>query len=134
MKEHIGDKKAAYHLNEYVILEDEDGTYEYVSWDPDKKTGKLSWIRGIAVMLEDILCMTSITSDGDEEAFETEFELKIELEQLPKWDKTKYYGIVLQDANAGRFKYSEKGAIVQKDGEDYKALQETFKTQGITLL
>ena len=134
MKKLIDEKKAAYHLQEHLILENEDGTFEYMSWHMDPKTGKLSWIQGKAAMMNDALFLEGITSEGDEKAIETEMELKYELNQLPKWDNTKYYGVIVDGISAGRMQYSETGAPVQKNEEDYQELKNMLREHGVSLL
>jgi hypothetical protein len=97
-----GDKHV-YHMREYAIVENDNGTYEYVAWD--SKGGKLSWIRGEARILEDVLALTRITSEGEEETLKTIKEVRKELKKLPDWwGKTKYYCVVLGQFAAPGFR------------------------------
>jgi len=134
MKELLSNSKHAYHLSEYLILENEDGAYEYMTWQPDEKTKKLSWIRGEAEILGDVLGLTRITSEGVEESMETPLEVNYEFDQLPKWDKTKYYCVIMLGQNAGILCYSETGSRVDENGEDYKTAGDILKEQGVVLL
>ena len=56
--------------------------------------------------------MTSITSEGEEETIETQLELKYELNQLPNWEKTKYYGVIVGEQYGGQVNYCETGIPV----------------------
>jgi len=127
----LADKDRAYHLQEYAIWQNEDGDYQYRAWD--SKDEKLSWITGPARIVEDILCLMSITSEGQEESIETEFELKVELHQLPKWDKTKYYCVVVGDQRAALIKYCDTGKFVQIDQDDYHAARQMLEKGGLVL-
>ncbi|MBE9581769.1 MAG: hypothetical protein IMF18_09135 [Proteobacteria bacterium] len=129
MTDFLAHKEHAYHLQEHAILENEDGTYEYMAWDT--KGEKLSWIRGQAKILGDVLGLTSITSQGEEETIETQLELKYELSQLPEWDKTKYYCVITQESLGGLLKYCGTGKFVMKGEQEYKAVQEKLKTYGV---
>jgi hypothetical protein len=129
MKELLADKKHVYHLYEYAIMENEDGTYEYLAWD--SKSGNLSWIRGEAKILGDVLALTSITSDGEEQTLKTTEEVQKELERFPEWgDKTKFYCVILGQ-NASLVHYCETGEPLKQGTEDYKTLQQTFKNHGV---
>jgi hypothetical protein len=134
MKKLLADKEHVYHLHEYAILENDDGTYEYIAWDANREGGNLSWIRGNANILEDILCLRNITSEGKEETVETPLEVKEELHQLPKWDKTEYYGVIIADSSAGRMKYCETGRPVKRDKEEYQTIKTTLIRYGVELL
>jgi hypothetical protein len=127
----LADEKAAYHLQEHAIVENEDGTYEYVSWD--LKGDKLFWIRGGAIILEDVLGLTSITSEGEEKGIETQLELKYELGQLPVWDKTKYHCVITGAQYGSLLKYCDTGDLVKKEEQDYKMIQKKLAAQGVTL-
>ncbi|MBW1856475.1 MAG: hypothetical protein JRD47_03800 [Deltaproteobacteria bacterium] len=127
------DRQNTYHLQNYAILENEDNTYEYVGWDPDKKTKEFSWIRGKAAVLDDILCFGSITSDGKEEAIETQLELDYELQKFPKWDKTKYFCVVLGGSDASLLKFCDTGDFAKKGTEEYKTAQESLKKYRVNL-
>ena len=129
MTDFLADKERAYHLQEHAILENEDGTYEYMAWDT--KGEKLSWIRGQAKILGDVLGLTSITSEGEEETIETQLELKYELNQLPEWDKTTYYCVITQASLGGLLKYCGTGKFVMKGEQEHKAVQEKLKTYGV---
>ena len=53
MRRLLPDEKTLYRLQDYAIIEVEDEKYEYVAWEPGKKTPNvLSWIRGPAVVVE----------------------------------------------------------------------------------
>lgn len=129
----VADEGPVYHLQEYAILENKDGGYEYIAWDVDKKSGKLNWLRGPAVVLEDTLCLAGITSDGEEKTLETRLEIKVELEQLPEWDKTKFFCVVLNGGIASLLKYSGSGNFAKKGSQEYKMVLEILKKHGITL-
>ncbi len=134
MSKLLPDREHVYHLHEYAILENDDETYEYMAWETDKKSDKLKWIRGKATTLENILCLRSITSEGEEEAAKTSEELSKELETLPKWDKTKYYGVIVNQEYAARFNYCKTGRPVQKDAEDYQTIKDRLLKHGVILL
>lgn len=131
MRKLFADKEHVYHLQGHAILESEDGTHEYVAWD--SKDDKLSWIRGKAVIVEDVLCLTSITSEGEEESVETPLELEYELNQLPKWDETKYYCVVVGGGQAALMKYCETGELLDAGKDEYNAMQAMLKKHGVTL-
>lgn len=132
MNELFDNEGPVYHLHGYAIFENQDGTYEYIAWE--EKDGKLSWIRGDANVLEDVLVLRSITSEGEETSMETLLELKYELGQLSSWDKTKYYGVVVDNKYAARMMYSETGEMVQKTGEDYELMKEILGKYNVELL
>ena len=125
----LADKERAYHLQEYAIWQNEDGTYQYKAWD--SKDEKLSWITGAARIVEDVLCVMSITSEGEEEGIETEFELKVELHQLPKWDKTKYYCVVVAEQEAALIKYCDSGKSLEIGEDDYNAAKGMLLKHGL---
>jgi hypothetical protein len=127
----LADEKAAYHLQEHAIVENEDGTYEYVSWD--LKGDKLFWIRGGAIILEDVLGLTSITSEGEEEDIETQLELKYELSQLPTWHKTKYYCVITGAQYGTLLKYCDTGDFVKKEEQDYEMIRKKLAAHRVTL-
>ena len=133
MIETLHDKQTTYYLQNYAILKNEDNTYEYVCWDPDRKTGDFSWIRGNAAVLEDILCFGSIISDGKEETVETRLELDYELQKFPKWDKTKFFCVVLGGSQASLLKFCDTGDFAKKGTEEYKTAQETLKKHKVNL-
>jgi hypothetical protein len=120
MIELLADEKKVYHLYDHAIVENENGTYEYVAWD--SKSEKLSWIRGEARILGDVLSLTSITAEGEEKSIETSLELRYELQQLPKWDKTKYYCVVIQQYG-GLLKYCDTGEFVMKGKQEYEMIK-----------
>jgi len=129
----LADEGPLYHLQEYAILENKDGNHEYIAWDIDKKTGKLNWLRGPAVVLEDTLCLSGITSDGEEKNFETILEVKVELEQLPEWDKTRFFCVVLRGGMASLLKYCGTGNFAKKGSQEYKTVQNMLSKHGVTL-
>jgi len=128
----LADEKIVYHLHEHAIIDNEDGTYEYVSWD--LKGDKLSWIRGGAIILEDVLGLTSITSEGEEEDIDTQLELKYELGQLPNWKKTKYYCVITGAQYASLLKYCAAGDFVEKGEQDYEMIRKKLASHGVTLV
>ena len=75
----------------------------------------------------------SITSEGQEESVETKFELKVELHQLPKWDKTKYYCVVIGDQEAALIKYCNTGKSLEIGQDDYNATREMLRKHGLVL-
>ena len=127
----LADEKSVYHLQEHAIIEKEDGTYEYVSWD--SKDDKLSWIRGKAIIMEDVLGLTSITSEGEEKDMDTQLELKYELNQLPAWDKTKYYCVIAGAQFGSLLKCCDTGDFVKKGEEEYKTIQDRLAPHGVKL-
>ncbi len=131
MKELLADAKHVYHLREYAVLENEDGTYAYVAWDD--KSGKLSWIRGEARILDDVLAMTSITDEGEEEQLETLKDVRNELKKLPDWhDKTKYYCAIV-GGSASLVQYCPSGKPLKHDSDDQKTVQEMLRKHGVML-
>jgi hypothetical protein len=136
MKELIPNPEKAYHLQQYAIMENEDGAYEYVGWDVDsglKKTEQLSWLKGRAAIVADILCLGSITSEGKEEEVETKLELDFQLRKLPRWDKSKYYCVVLGGRQASLLKSADTGDLIDSDAPEYAEAQEKLKQSGIEL-
>jgi hypothetical protein len=131
MRKLFADKDFIYHLQEHAILENEDGTYEYVAWDT--KGEKLSWIQGQAIVIEDVLCLISLTSEGEEESIETPLELEYELNQLPKWDKTKYYCVVVGGQQAALLKYCETGEPLDEGENEYSVVKELLHKHGVRL-
>jgi hypothetical protein len=127
----LADKEHVCHLQEYAVLENEDGTYEYVTWDV--KGEKLSWIRGQANILEDVFCLRNITSEGEEETMESPLEVKYELNQLPKWNKTKYYCVVIGEQQAALIKHCDTGELLDPDSKEYSAVKKMFEKFGVTL-
>jgi hypothetical protein len=134
MEKFFAEEGTVYRLQEYAILEKGDGVFEYKAWPKTPRSDKLTWIRGFAVPVEDYLCLTSIQTEGDEEDIETELELKVELEQLPEWDKTKFFCVVVAGIEASLLKYCGTGNLVKKGSEEYKIAQEKLKEQGLKLL
>jgi hypothetical protein len=126
----LGDKGPVYHLQEYAVSGCEDGTYEYVAWDA--RGDKLSWIRGEARIVGGVLCLSNITSEGEEQSMETLFEVKCELHQLPKWDKTKYYCVVVGE-QAALIKDCDTGELLEHDGEAFRMARKMLKEHGVTL-
>jgi hypothetical protein len=132
MRKLLIDKENVFQLGEHAVWENEDGSYDYMTWDT--KPEKLSWISGKAVILEEVLCLTVIASEGEEESFQSPQEIEFELNKLPKWDKTKYYCVVIGMTEATLIKYSKTGTLLESEGEDFKAAQEILHKNGVTLL
>jgi len=132
MRELLAREKTVYHLQEYAIVENKDGTYDYVAWD--SKSDKLSWIRGEAKILGDVLGLTSIMSEGKEDSIETLLEIKYELSQLPNWDKTKYYCVITLERHGGLVKYCDTGEFVKEGEHEYKTVQAELAVHGIAIL
>jgi hypothetical protein len=131
MRRLLPDDKQLYHLRDYAIVKNEDGTYEYVAWNIGGQT--LSWIRGEAKVLGDVLALTSIQSEGTEEAFKTMKEVRKELKKLPDWwGRTKYYCVVL-DQFASMVKYCTTGQSLEEEGEEFKAVQAKLRDHGVVL-
>jgi len=122
-----------YQLQEYAILKNKEGNYEYVAWNYDQKKDAFYWLRGPVLILEDTLCLTGISAEGSEEIIENEFELKIELAQLPRWAKTTYYCALIGGNMASLLKSCDNGEFVDEESEEYKTVQEIFKKHNITL-
>lgn len=136
MKSLIPDPAHAYHLQQYAILEGDDGTFEYVGWDIDSKLRKseqVSWIKGNAAVVEDILCLGSITEEGEEKEIESALELDYELQKLRKWDKSKYYCVVLGGKQASLLKQTDTGDLVDQDSPEFQTAQKTLEKSGINL-
>jgi len=131
MLKQLAAETTIYHLHEHAIIENEDGTYEYVSWD--FKDDKPSWIRGGAIILEGVLGLVSIASEGKEEEIDTDLELKYELGQLPVWDKTKYYCVITGAEYGSLLKYCDTGAFVKKGDKEYKIIQDRLAAHRVTL-
>ncbi len=132
MKKLFADKKNVYRLREYAILEDEKRTYEYVAWDD--KSGKLSWIRGEAALAGDVLALTRIISEGEEETLKTMKEVRKELKKLPDWggDKSKFYCAVV-GPNACLLSDCVTGKTLKPDSEEFKSAQGTLREHGVIL-
>lgn len=131
MRKLLAGEKSAYHLQDYAILENKDGAYDYMAWDFE--TEKPSRIRGEAIILGEVLGLTSITSEGQEESIETLLELKYELHQLPAWDKTKYYCVITQPRYGSLLKYCDTGNFVMKGSQEYEMVQEKLAAHGVTI-
>ena len=131
MRKLLAHKARVYHLQDYAIWHNEDGTYQYKAWDA--KGEKLSWISGQARIIEDDFCLMSITFEGQEESIETEFELKVELHGLPKWDKTKYYCVVVRVQQAALIKYCNIGKSLEIGQGDNNAAREMLQKHGLVL-
>jgi hypothetical protein len=127
----LADQEHVCNLQEYAILENDDGTYEYVTWDA--RGEKLSWIRGQAAILEDVLCLRNITSEGKEERLDSPLEVKYELNQLPKWNKTKYYCVVIGEKQAALVKQCDTGELLDPDSKEYCAVRKMFEKFGVAL-
>jgi hypothetical protein len=83
--------------------------------------------------LEDVLGLTSITSEGEEEDIETQLELKYELSQLPDWDKTKYYCVITEAKYGSLLKYCDTGDSVKQGDQEYRIIQDRLAVHGVTL-
>jgi hypothetical protein len=132
MRKLLVDKDNVFQLGEHAVWENEDGSYDYMTWDT--KPEKLSWISGKAVILEEVLCLTIIASEGEEETFQSRQDLEFELNKLPKWDKTKYYCVVIGGTRATLIKYSETGTPLKSEEEDFKAAKQMLEKHGVMLL
>jgi hypothetical protein len=133
MLDKLTEAMSVYHLQEYAILENDGGILEYVTWEINKSNKKLSWIKGQAIILNNILCITGITSEGEEESVRTEQEVDNQLDEFQKWDKTKYYCVVLSSGQASLPRYCSTGQYVKKGTEEYSALQQMFGEKGVSL-
>jgi hypothetical protein len=129
----LAEEGPVYHMQEYAIVKKKDGNYEYVAWNMDKKKGRFCWLRGPVLILEDTLCLTGISSEGDEQTVENDFELQIELAQFSKWEKTKYYCALVGGNMASLLKSCHDGKFIDEDSQEYKTVQEMFKKHDITL-
>lgn len=131
MRKLLPEKEKVFHLHEYAIWKEEDPFYGYMSWDA--KDDKLTWVSGRGMILEDVLCLTSIASSGEEETFKTKLDVEFELNQLPKWDQTKYYCIILGGELAVLPQYCETGEPVKTGEEDYDTVREMLRQHRATL-
>jgi hypothetical protein len=133
MKKRFANKKSAFRLQDYAILENNDGTLEYMQWETDKKTGKLSWIRGNAMILGDVLALTSITEEAEEQTFKTEKDVRKALKKLPDWwDKTTYYCVLL-GGQACLTHYCVSGKTVEENSEAFGKLKTVLLEHGVVL-
>jgi hypothetical protein len=132
MRKLLPGKEKVFHLHEYAVWEGEDEFYGYMAWDT--KAEKISWISGKAIIVGDVFCLTLVTSEGDEEDLQSPQDLASELSKLPKWDKTKYYCVIVGGTRATLIKYCETGEPLKAGEEDLKATEEMLKKNGITLL
>jgi len=130
MRRLLPDQETVYRLQQYAIIPQEDGKLEYVAWEPNRKTGELSWIKGPAVIVEDTLCLASITSEGKEENMDSVLELKYELQQLPEFDKAKYFCVVVQ-GQACLLKYCGTGNPLKQGSQEFKMTQEMLQKHGL---
>jgi len=124
-------KKNVFHLHEYAVWEGEDEFYGYMTWDD--KGEMLTYATGKAMIIEDVLCLASIASGGDETNFKTKPEVESELNQFPKWDKTKYYCAIIAGEFAALPQYCETGKPLKKGEEEYNALKEMLEKHGAAL-
>jgi hypothetical protein len=131
MRRLLPDKGKVFHLHEHAIWESEDGTYEYMSWD--EKDDTLSWINGKAFIIGDVLCLAPILSDGEEEIFNSKLDVEFELNQRPKWDKTKYYCVIIVAQIAAMLQYCDTGEAVELGGDDYNTVKEMLREAGADL-
>jgi hypothetical protein len=123
MLKSLRDKKDVFHLQEHAVWRREDGIYEYMSWDTRRE--KLTWISGIALVVEDILCLTVPQSEGEEESVPSRLDLEFELSKLPKWDKTKYYCVlVIGGRQAALVQRCENGQPLKAGEEDFNKVKE----------
>ena len=132
MRKLLPEKRKVFHVQEHAVWENEDGTYEYMTWDTKPK--KLSWISGRAVILEDVLCLTIVASEGEEKTFQSWQDIEFELNKLPKWDKTKYYCVVIGGTQATLIKHCETGTPLKGEEEDFRAAALMLEKHGVELL
>jgi hypothetical protein len=132
MRKLLVDKDNVFQLQEHAVWQNEDGSNDYMAWDT--KPDKLSWFRGKAVIIEDVLCLTAIASEGEEENFKSVQEVELELNKLPKWDKTKYYCVVIAGSEATLIKYCETGKPLESGEAGFKAAKEMLQKEGVRLL
>jgi len=133
MKKRFPDRKMIYHLRDYAILENQDGSHEYVSWAVDKTTKKLAWISGRAIVMGDLLALTRITTEGEEEQFGDLKEVRRALKKLPDWwEKTKYYCVVV-----GQFATTPcrctTGTAIDETSEDFRRIQDVLRANRVVL-
>lgn len=131
MRRLLPEKENVFHLQGYAVWRNENGTYEYMAWDD--KGEKLTWMRGSAMIVEDVFCLKSIESEGEDEGMETKLDVAFELNQFPKWEKTKYYCVVLGEHAATLIQYCDTGEAVKKEGEDFTAAKEMLAKHQIML-
>jgi hypothetical protein len=134
MKRRFADKKSACRLRELAILENHDGTYEYMQWHKDKKTGRLSWIKGNARILGDVLALESITAEGAEESFQTVKETRKALKKLPAWQGITNYYCVLIGRQASLINHCASGKPLDKNDQEFVKQKAAFRQHGIVLL
>ena len=132
MRKLLVDKDNVFQLQEHAVWQNEDGSNDYMAWDT--KPDKLSWYGGKAVIIEDVLCFTAIASEGEEENFKSVQEVELELNKLPKWDKTKYYCVVIAGSEATLIKYCETGKPLESGEADFNAAKEMLQKEGVRLL
>ncbi|MBW2173858.1 MAG: hypothetical protein JRF64_04310 [Deltaproteobacteria bacterium] len=132
MRKLLVDKDNVFQLQEHAVWQNEDGSNDYMAWDT--KPDKLSWYGGKAVIIEDVLCLTAIASEGEEENFKSVQEVELELNKLPKWDKTKYYCVVIAGSEATLIKYCETGKPLESGEADFNAAKEMLQKEGVRLL
>lgn len=125
-------RNTAYRLQEYVIIQNNDGEYEYFAWD--FKGEKPTWIKGQTRIIDDVLGLCSITDDGEETEIDNLFELNVELGNLPEWEKTKYVCAVLATQQAVLPRYCGTGKPVKHGGEEFKNLSELLAKHGVQLM
>jgi hypothetical protein len=132
MRKLLPDKEKVFHLHEYAVWKGEDAFYGYMAWDD--KGEVLTWVTGKGMIIENVLCLAAIASQGDEGTFKTKQEVEFELNKLPKWDKTKYYCAIIAGEFAAMPQYCETGKPLKKEEEEYKALKEMLVKHGAELL
>jgi hypothetical protein len=131
MRKLLPDKEKVFHLHEYAVWEGEDEFYGYMTWND--KGEVLTYVTGKGMIIEDVLCFASIASEGDEATFKTKPDVDFELNQLPKWDKTKYYCAIIAGEFAALPQYCETGKPLKKGEEDYNAVKEMLEKHGAVL-
>ena len=132
MRKLLLEKETVFHLQEHAVWENDDGSYEYRSWD--SKSEALTWLSGIAIVVENLLCLTVPRSEGEEESIKSIQEVEFELNRLPKWDKTKYYCVlVLGGKVAALIKHCDTGEPLEAGEKDYNTAKMMLEKLGVEL-
>ena len=132
MRKLLLEKDKVFHLQEHAVWKNDDGSYNYMSWD--SKPEKLTWVSGIAIVVENLLCLTVPQSEGEEESMQSIQEVEFELNKLPNWDKTKYYCVlVLGGSIAALIKHCDTGEPLEAGEKDYISLERLLEKFGTTL-
>jgi len=134
LKKRFADKKSAYRLRDYAILEDREGQFEYIKWTQDPKTKKLSWVRGRARPMGDVLALTSIISEEDEKEFRTLKEVRKALKRLPDWWNKTTYHCVLVGRQACLVNHCVSGKPLEEDSKETARIESLLRQWGISLL